>query len=204
MPTMLRSISHLFSLACYFMIVISGNNSLGKSLNPNTVVCYGPRGHRGHRGPVGDRGPVGEPGAPGRNGTIVTDPGYLNMIELWSTEQFSSGDVFFTQGRMTAGFSVQDPISAITVGKSGLYMIYYYILDSESYLETYVDGNLQNVIDASQFDNDQIWYQYPLYINAGQVVSFKSPYMSMPFIDPSFPESASAVLYSVSLQLIIP
>lgn len=196
--------STLLVFVICFLAAIKATNLSEKAINPNTVLCYGPKGHRGHRGPVGDRGPVGEPGLDGKNGVNATDPGFLNVIELWSTTQFPAGDVFFTNARWTSGYSIQDPISGITVQATGLYMLYYYILDSEAYFETYVNSDLAFVIDISQFGNDQIWYQYPLYLEAGQVVSFKSPYMALPFTIPTFPESSNGALYSVTLQLIIP
>lgn len=188
-----------------FLAFIKATESSEKAAaNQNTVLCHGPKGPRGHQGPMGDRGPVGEEGAQGKPGANAVDPGTLNVIELWSTIQNSLGDVYFTNARMTSGFSVSAPIQAITVEATGLYMFYYYFLGGNIFSETYVDGSLAYAIPILQVGNDQTWFQYPMFLQAGQVITFKSPNSALPITLPTFPEAANGVFYSITIQLITP
>jgi len=180
--------------------VIAEPDNTGGHCKPDPVICHGPKGHRGHRGLIGDRGALGDVGPDGTNGLNATDSNGLNMIYLWSkTQTFELENLAFQGYTMTTGFSVNVAGTEIEVQGSGLYMIYYYIRDTEASLDTMLDGQSVFYLDISQYDNNQIWYQYPVMVNAGQKLTFYT-YINTPFTV----EASESVFYSVSIQLLLP
>lgn len=130
----------------------------------------------------------------------------MDMIYLWSQRTSPVGPVSFQGYQMTTGFTVSPNFSDVTITNGGLYLVYFYIRDNMCYTEIQVNGTpLPILYNSFQVSGDQLWAQFALNFNVGDVVSFYS-WEAIPFdqAQASIPQATGSIFYSCTMQLMLP